>query len=134
MPINVRDGDNNLVSVPVSSDYTGASPFPVNRLDSAVITEPNLTSTGTTSPRIISNYKYQTYSVKVTDIGTSISLMIEASLDNANWFNIDEINTDIYNNGTYGLQRNVNATYLRLRLVTINTGSPIVATKLLLGN
>jgi len=70
------------------------------------------------------------FQVTVTDIGTNVVVRFEGSLDNTNFFNLDQgvVDTTITANGTYGYALNgCPVQYLRLRLVSISGGTPNVA-------
>ena len=72
-----------------------------------------------------------TYQVTVATIGTSVVIRFEGSLDGVNYFNLNQENADytILTNGTTGYcLSGCPINYARLRLVTINGGSPSVAT------
>lgn len=72
-----------------------------------------------------------TYQVTVTDIGTNVVVRFEGSLDNTNFFNLDQggADTTITANGTYGFALNgCPVKHIRLRLVSLSGGTPSVAT------
>jgi hypothetical protein len=74
-----------------------------------------------------------TFQVTVSNIGTNVVIRFEGSLDGTNFFNLSSTNTDttITANGTYGYALSgCPVQYARLRLVSISTGTPSVATVL----
>lgn len=89
-----------------------------------------LTAAGTTTAVEVASNAV-TYQVTVTNIGTNVVVRFEGSLDNTNFFNLDqsELDTTITANGTYGYALNgCPVKYIRLRLVSFSGGSPSVAT------
>ena len=95
------------------------------------VTLDTLTAEGVTENGLSYGAQAITYQVTVATIGTSVVIRFEGSLDGVNYFNLNEDITDttITANGTtcYCLS-GCPINYARLRLVTINGGSPSVAT------
>ena len=90
-----------------------------------------LTSTGVTENGLSYGAQAITYQVTVASIGTSVIIRFEGSLDGVDYFNLNQDNADytILTNGTTGYcLSGCPVNYARLRLVTINGGSPSVAT------
>ena len=90
-----------------------------------------LTAEGVTENGLSYGAQAITYQVTVSGIGTSVVVRFEGSLDSVNYFNLDEnsVDTTITANGTTGYcLSGCPINYARLRLVTINGGSPSVAT------
>lgn len=91
----------------------------------------SLTATGTTNS-IKVNAQAVTFQVTVSGIGTNVVIRLEASLDDIEFFNLRENETDttITDNGTYGYCLNgCPVEYVRLRLVSLTGGTPTVASK-----
>jgi len=100
------------------------SGFEVSELD-------DLTSAGVTSSVQTAGVDLL-FQVTVSSIGTNVVVRFEGSLDDTNFFNLDqdELDTTITANGTRGFALNGCPTkYVRLRLVSISGGTPTVATK-----
>lgn len=73
-----------------------------------------------------------TFAVTVASIGTNVVIRVEGSLDDTNWFNLDQNETDttLTANGTYGYALSgCPVKYLRLRLVSLSGGTPTVSSK-----
>ena len=90
----------------------------------------SLTAAGTTSS-IKVNAQAITFQVTVSSIGTNVVVRFEGSLDDTNFFNLDqdELDTTITANGTRGFALNgCPVEYVRLRLVSLTGGTPTVAT------
>jgi hypothetical protein len=91
----------------------------------------SLTAAGTTNS-IKVNAQAVTFQVTVSGIGTNVVIKLEGSLDDTNFFNLDENETDttITANGTRGFALNgCPVEYVRLRLVSFTGGTPTVASK-----
>ena len=89
----------------------------------------SLTAAGTTGS-IKVNASAVTFQVTVSSIGTNVVVRFEGSLDDTNFFNLDqdELDTTITANGTRGFALNgCPVEYVRLRLVSLTGGSPTVA-------
>ena len=89
----------------------------------------SLTAAGTTNS-IKVNAQAVTFQVTTSSIGTNVVVRFEGSLDDTNFFNLDqdELDTTITANGTRGFALNgCPVEYVRLRLVTITGGTPTVA-------
>ena len=72
------------------------------------------------------------FQITVANIGTSVSIKLEGSLDDTNFFNLDESESsaDLTANGTYGYAlAGCPVKYVRVRLVSIDGGSPTVSAK-----
>jgi len=90
----------------------------------------SLTATGTTNS-IKVNAQAITFQVTVSSIGTSVQVRFEGSLDNTNFFNLDDEaqDTTISANGTTGYSLSgTPVEYVRLRLLSITGGTPTVST------
>jgi hypothetical protein len=73
------------------------------------------------------------FQVTVSSIGTSVTIRLEGSIDGDDYFNLDESETDtvLTANGTYGYALSgCPIQYARLRLVSIDGGSPSIAAKI----
>ena len=91
----------------------------------------SLTSAGVTSSEITTGINL-TFQVTVARLGTSVTIRFEGSLDDENYFNLDEseIDTVLTANGTFGYALNgCPVKYVRLRLVNIDGGTPTVSAK-----
>jgi len=89
----------------------------------------SLTAAGTTNS-IKVNARAVTFQVTTSSIGTNVVVRFEGSLDDTNFFNLDqdELDTTITANGTRGFALNgCPVEYVRLRLVSITGGTPTVA-------
>lgn len=89
----------------------------------------SLTAAGTTSSVKV-NAQAVTFQVTVSSIGTNVKVRFEGSLDDTNFFNLDqdELDTTITANGTRGFPLNgCPVEYVRLRLVSLSGGTPTVA-------
>ena len=72
------------------------------------------------------------FQVTVASIGTSVTIRLEGSVDDENYFNLDESETDttLTANSTYGYALNgCPVKYVRLRIVSIDGGTPTVSAK-----
>ena len=90
----------------------------------------SLTATGVTSSVKV-NAQAVTFQVTVSSIGTNVQVRFEGSLDDTNFFNLDDEAQDstISANGTTGYSLSgTPVEFVRLRLVSISGGSPTVAT------
>ena len=91
----------------------------------------NLTSAGVTSSIRTTGVDI-VFQVTTSSIGTNVVVRFEGSLDDTNFFNLDqdELDTTITANGTRGFALNGCPTkYVRLRLVSFTGGTPTVAAK-----
>jgi hypothetical protein len=89
----------------------------------------SLTAAGTTNS-IKVNAQAVTFQVTTSSIGTNVVVRFEGSLDDTNFFNLDqdELDTTITANGTRGFALNgCPVEYVRLRLVSITGGTPTIA-------
>ena len=104
--------------------FGGFAGFEVATLDT-------LTSAGVTSSQQTAGVSLL-FQVTVSGIGTNVVIRLEGSLDDTNFFNLDEdeADTTITANGTYGYCLNGCPTkYVRVRLVSLSGGTPTVASK-----
>ena len=87
-----------------------------------------LAAAGVTSSLPVSYNTLHTVAVTVATIGTNVVVRVEGSNDDSNYFNLSAAGTDttITANGTYGFQYSGVVEYIRVRLVSISTGSPKV--------
>ena len=100
------------------------SGFEVSELDS-------LTSAGVTSSVETAGVALL-FQVTVSSIGTNVKVRFEGSLDDTNFFNLDqdELDTTITANGTRGFALNgCPVKHVRVRLVSFTGGTPTVAAK-----
>ncbi len=91
----------------------------------------DLTSAGVTSSVATAGVNL-VFQITVSSISTNVVIRLEGSLDDTNFFNLDEDESDttITANGTYGYCLNGCPTkYVRVRLVSISGGTPTVASK-----
>jgi hypothetical protein len=91
----------------------------------------SLTAAGVSNSEITTGIDLA-FQVTVVDIGTSVSIRLEGSVDDEGYFNLDESETDtvLTANGTYGYALNgCPVKYVRFRLVSIDGGSPTVSAK-----
>jgi len=98
-------------------------PFTTAALDS-------LTSTGVTASVKV-NASEITFQVTTTGVSANVVVRFEASLDDTNYFNLDDEGTDttITTNSTTGYSlTGTPVEYVRLRLVSLSGGTPTVAT------
>ena len=89
----------------------------------------SLTATGYTNS-INVNAQAVTFQVTTRSIRTNVVIRMEGSLDDTNFFNLDqdELDTTITANGTRGFALNgCPVEYVRLRLVSFTGGTPTVA-------
>tara|TARA_R100001086_G_scaffold68182_2_gene32179 strand:+ start:719 stop:1042 length:324 start_codon:yes stop_codon:yes gene_type:complete len=97
--------------------------------DTATLT--NLTAAGVTSSVGV-KASAVTFQVTVSGVGTNVVVRFEGSLDNTNFFNLDDGNQDttITEDGTSGYALNgCPVKFIRLRLVSVSGGSPTVVTR-----
>lgn len=95
------------------------------------VTLDTLTAAGVTENGLSYCAQAITYQVTVADIGTSVVIRFEGSLDGVDYFNLEQNNADftITANSTTGYcLSGCPVNFARLRLVTITDGSPSVAT------
>ena len=91
----------------------------------------SLTSAGVTDSQVTTGLNLA-FQVTVASVGTSVTIRLEGSVDDENYFNLDESETDttLTANGTYGYALNgCPVKYVRLRLVSIDGGTPTVSAK-----
>lgn len=90
-----------------------------------------LTSVGVTSSVLTAGVNL-CFQVTVADIGTNVVIRLEGSLDDTNFFNLDQSESDftLTANGTYGYVLNgCPVQYVRVRLVSLSGGTPSVTAK-----
>jgi hypothetical protein len=90
----------------------------------------NLTGTGVTASVKV-NASEITFQVTTTSISTNVVVRFEGSLDDTNYFNLNDegIDSTITTNSTTGYSlTGTPVEYVRLRLVSISGGTPTVAT------
>ena len=95
------------------------------------VTLDTLTAEGVTENGLSYGAQAITYQVTVSDIGTSVVIRFEGSLDGVTYFNLDQNNVDttITSNSTTGYcLSGCPINFARLRLVSFSGGSPSVAT------
>lgn len=96
-----------------------------------------LTTAGLTAVANMEQYDNAVFQVTVTNLGASVTVRMEGSVDMANWFNLDAMEEDsiLASNGTAGFSiQNAPIPFLRGRLVSISGGTPSVNFKVALSN
>jgi hypothetical protein len=91
----------------------------------------SLTGAGVTDSQVTTGLNLA-FQVTVASVGTSVTIRLEGSVDDENYFNLDESETDttLTANGTYGYALNgCPVQYVRLRLVSVDGGTPTVSAK-----
>jgi len=91
----------------------------------------SLTGAGVTDSQVTTGLNLA-FQVTVASVGTSVTIRLEGSVDDENYFNLDESETDttLTANGSYGYALNgCPVKYVRLRLVSIDGGTPTVSAK-----
>lgn len=91
----------------------------------------SLTGAGVTDSQVTTGLDLA-FQVTVASVGASVTIRLEGSVDDENYFNLDETETDttLTANGTYGYALNgCPVKYVRLRLVSIDGGTPTVSAK-----
>jgi hypothetical protein len=91
----------------------------------------SLTGAGVTDSQVTTGLNLA-FQVTVASVGTSVTIRLEGSVDDENYFNLDESETDttLTANGSYGYALNgCPVQYVRLRLVSIDGGTPTVSAK-----
>ena len=92
----------------------------------------SLTGAGVTDSQVTTGLDL-VFQVTVASVGTSVTIRLEGSVDDENYFNLDETENDttLTANGTYGYALNgCPVKYVRLRLVSIGGGTPTVSAKI----
>ena len=104
--------------------------------EAPLVTENALTAVGVTPSRSCLGYNKITFQVDVTGIGTNVVVRIEGNLVGSSFVNLNTANSDttITADGTYLFVFDGKVSKVRLNLVSINGGSPVVQAHLLLGN
>lgn len=89
----------------------------------------SLTSTGVTpSVKVVS--ESLTFQITTSGVSTNVVIRMEGSLDDTNFFNLDEneLDTTLTANGTFAFALNgTPVKFVRVRLVSISGGTPTVA-------
>jgi len=101
------------------------------RSDFEVETLTTLTAVGVTSSVLTAGVNL-CFQITVASIGTNVVIRLEGSLDDTNYFNLNQTETDftLTSNGTYGyVLSGCPVQYVRVRLVSISGGTPSVAAK-----
>lgn len=96
-----------------------------------------LTAVGLTTVANMEQYDNAVFQVTVSNIGASVTVRLEGSLDNTGWFNLDAMEEDsvLAGNGTAGFAiQNAPIPFLRGRLVGISGGTPSVNFQVSLSN
>lgn len=96
-----------------------------------------LTTTGLTNVVNMEQYDNALFQVTVADIGSSVTVRIEGSVDSVSWFNLDAMEDDtvLAGNGTTAFSvQNTPVPFLRGRVVTISGGTPTITFKAALSN
>ena len=91
----------------------------------------DLTAAGVTSSVLTAGVNLL-FQITVSSIGTNVKFRLEGSLDDTNFFNLDDEEQDITvtADGTYGYCLNGCPTrYVRVRLVSISGGTPTLSSK-----
>lgn len=104
--------------------------------DSALITETALTAASSTPVRSCVGYKYLTYQVDVTGIGTSATVRMEGNLVGTNFDNLNPNNSDtiLTQNKSYLFTFEGKISQVRFTLISFSGGSPSLTCHLLRGN
>ena len=92
---------------------------------------PALTAAGVTSSVLTAGVNL-CFQVTVASIGTNVVIRLEGSLDDTNFFNLDQSESDftLTGNGTYGyVLSGCPVQYVRVRLVSFSGGTPSVTAK-----
>lgn len=124
---------------PVSGSVSVAN-FPATQAvsfpDAAPIAESPLTAIGSTPARSVSGYKYLTYQVDVTGIGTNAVVRIEGNLVGSNYDNLNPNNVDttLTQNKSYLFTFEGKINNIRFTLVSFSGGAPSLTCHLLKGN
>tara|TARA_X000001382_G_scaffold92010_1_gene66470 strand:+ start:536 stop:868 length:333 start_codon:yes stop_codon:yes gene_type:complete len=94
-----------------------------------VATLDTLTAAGVTSSQRTTGCNLA-FQITVTGIGTNVVIRLEGSLDDTNYFNLDqnELDTTITSNKTVGFCLNgCPVKFVRVRLVSFSGGTPSIA-------
>lgn len=89
----------------------------------------SLTSVGVT-PSVQVMAESLTFQITLSGVSTNVVFRMEGSLDDANFFNLDdgEADTTLTADGTFGYAlSNVPVRHVRVRLVSISGGTPTVS-------
>jgi hypothetical protein len=80
-----------------------------------------LTAAGSTAATNVRPYSNITFQILIATIDTSVTVRVEGSMDNTNWFNMNDagVDTTYTANGTYQLSKsNVAVEYVRFTFVS----------------
>lgn len=91
----------------------------------------DLTAAGVTSSQATTGLNL-CFQITTSSIGTNVVIRLEGSLDDTNYFNLDDGEEDITltGDGTFGYALNgCPVKFVRVRLVSISGGSPTVSSK-----
>ena len=91
----------------------------------------SLTAVGVTSSQATIGVSL-CFQIVLSSVGTNAVIRLEGSLDDTNFFNLDqdELDTTLTANGTYGYALNgCPVKFVRVRLVSITGGTPTVGVK-----
>lgn len=91
----------------------------------------NLTAVGVTNSQATTGVNL-CFQIVLSSVGTDVDIRLEGSLDDTNFFNLDETEQDttLTANGTYGYALNgCPVKFVRVRLVSITGGTPTVGVK-----
>lgn len=131
---------SNLPSVQQVAGNVIVGNFPtiqqVTFSDAPLITESPLTTVGSTPVRSVAGYKYCTYQVDVTGIGTNAIARVEGNLIGSNFDNLNPNNVDtvLTQNKTYLFSFEGKINNIRFTLVSFSGGAPSITCHLLRGN
>lgn len=131
---------SNLPATQQVAGMVGVNNFPATQqisfLDAALITESPLTAVGSTPTRDAAGYKYFTYQVDATGIGTNAVVRVEGNLTGANYINLNPSNVDttLTQNKSYLFTFEGKISNIRFTLVSFSGGAPNLTCHLLKGN
>jgi len=118
-----------------SLDVSEVAPALTSRM---LVTLDQLTAPGSSPEINMLDYHNVGFQVKVAAINTSVDVRIEGSMDNTNWFNLDDSGTDVQYtaNGTYYIHKdNFSCKYVRFTFVSEVGGTAVTLDVVaLLGN
>lgn len=139
-PISGSVAVSNLPSVQQVAGNVIVGNFPtiqqITFSDAPLITELPLTAVGSTPVRSVADYKYCTYQVDVTGIGTNAIVRVEGNLTGSNFDNLNPNNVDtvLTQNKTYLFSFEGKINNIRFTLVSFSGGTPSLTCHLLKGN
>lgn len=107
-----------------------------NFQDAALQSETALTAVGSTPARSCAGYKYMTYQVDLTGVGTSATVRVEGNLIGTNYDNLNPSNVDtmLTQNKSYLFTFEGKINNIRFTLVSFSGGTPSLTCHLLKGN